>query len=459
MSGARSYSLLELVGSVRKCLESGFTGTYWVRAETSDLRQSGGAGHCYMELLEKGTSGNVVARTRAMIWSATYAQIRQSLASSGAGALTSGMNILVRVSVSFHEQYGLSLVIHEIDPAYSLGELARLRLETIERLKRNGILEMNKQVPLPRLPQRLAIISAAGAAGYGDFLRHLEDNRYGLQFYKALFVAQMQGERTADSVVSALNRLLVHQDLFDAVVIIRGGGAVSELRAFDSYELCEYCAQYPLPILSGIGHERDQSVLDLVAHQSFKTPTAVADYLVQTLYAELRGVEQGVERLRSAVRELSAHRENRLELVLARLPRLAAYRLEVEQGRQRHLQTKLSHALSQFTAREARRIDTFTERLPYILRGALEQHRMRLDRLMLPLPMLVRGHEARLTARLEQLEQAVRLSHPEQIMRRGFAVIETNSGIITNAEGLTPGACIGIRLSGRRIKAKVERVD
>lgn len=459
MQETRSYSLLQLVGSVRKCLEAGFTGTYWVRAETSDLRQSGGAGHCYMELLEKGSAGNVVARARAMIWSGTYAHIRQTLAAAGAGALTSGMNILVRVSVSFHEQYGLSLVIHELDPAYSLGELARLRQETIERLRRSGILEMNKQLPLERLPQRLAIISAVSAAGYGDFLRHLEDNRYGLHFYKALFVAQMQGERTADSVIAALQRILQHEGLFDAVVIIRGGGAVSELRAFDSYELCEYCAQYPLPILCGIGHERDQSVLDLVAHQSFKTPTAVADYLVQTLYAELRGVEQAAERLRTAVRELGAYRENRLELILARLPRLAAYRLEVEQGRQRHLHTKLSHALSQCTAGEARRIDTFAERLPYLLRGVLERHRMMLERLTLPLPMLVRGHEARLSARLEQLEQAVRLSHPEQIMRRGFAVIESDSGIITTAEGLLPGASIGIRLSGRRIEAKVERVE
>lgn len=459
MSGVRSYSLLELVGSVRKCLEVGFTGTYWVRAETSDVRQAGGSGHCYMELLEKGSAGNVVARARAMIWSSTYIQVRQTLVTSGAGTLASGMSVLVRVSLSFHEQYGLSLVIHEIDPTYSLGELARLRQETIERLKRNGILDMNKQIPLSRLPQRIAIISASGAAGYGDFLRHIQDNRYGLKFYTALFVAQMQGERTTESVRAALNRLLAHQHLFDAVVIIRGGGAVSELRAFDSYELCEYCAQYPLPILSGIGHERDESVLDLVSHQSFKTPTAVADYLVQTLYAELRTMEQATERLRSALRELTAYRENKLELILARLPRIAAHRLEVEQGRQQHVQTKLSHALSQFTARESRRIDSFGERIPYLIKSVMDRQRMQLERLTLPLPMLVRGHEARLTARLEQLEQAIRLSHPEQIMRRGFAVLESKGRIITSVDGLNAGDTIGIRLSGRKVEAKVERVD
>lgn len=459
MSRPRSYSLLELTGSVRRCLEASFSSTYWVRAETSDLRHAGASGHCYMELLEKGSTGNVVARVRATIWASTYAEIHQSLIASGAGPLTSGMNILARVSISYHEQYGLSLQIHEIDPSYSLGELARLRLETIERLKRHGILEVNKSLELPRPLQRIAIVSAQGAAGYGDFVRHLRDNRYGLHFYTALFSAQMQGEQTTSSVIAALRRIFAVRSHFDAVVIIRGGGAVSELRAFDSYELCEYCAQFPLPLFSGIGHERDLSVLDMVAHTSFKTPTAVADYLVQNLYGELRLLEAGGQRLRLAVLELMAYRERRLEQMLALLPRLGARRLELEGLRQSQLHRRLSHSLSQRLALELRRVGSLAESLPHLGRRVMEQRASRLERLVLPLGVLVRGHEARWRARLDQLETAIRLSHPEHILSRGFAIVEHEGKIITEASTLNRGDRLRIRLSRQSIEASVETIQ
>ena len=319
----RSFSLSELLRSVRRCIEHTYPTRYWVRAEVSDLRRSGAGGHGYLELLEKGAGGDIVARVRATIWSTAYQQIERALAQQGLGSLSSGMNVLALVSLSYHELYGLSLNIADIDPRYSLGELARLRQETIARLKRQGLLEMNKELELPEPLQRLAIISSPTAAGYGDFMRQIEANSYGVKLYTALFRAQMQGEQTTDSILSALERILRHQEHFDAVVIIRGGGAVSELRAFDDYRLCESCAQYPLPIITGIGHERDVSVLDLVAHSSFKTPTAVASYLIEGLATELGRVAYCSERLPRLLERLSLGRGQSLQLLSSRLQQTA----------------------------------------------------------------------------------------------------------------------------------------
>ena len=235
----RSFSLTELLGSVRRCLEHSFPDRYWVRAEVSDLRRAGGQGHGYLELLEKGEEGDVVAKVRATIWSSTYTLIEQRFERSGVGKLSSGMSILALVGIAFHPQYGLSLNIIDIDPNYSLGEIARLRLETIQRLKRNGLFTMNKELDLPFPLQRIAIISSPTAAGYGDFMRQLHENPYGVVLYTALFTAQMQGNDTTASILAALGRIAEVEEHFDAVVIIRGGGAVSELRAFDDYTLCE----------------------------------------------------------------------------------------------------------------------------------------------------------------------------------------------------------------------------
>ena len=285
----RSFSLTELLGSVRRCLEHSFPDRYWVRAEVSDLRRAGGQGHGYLELLEKGEEGEVVAKVRATIWSSTYTLIEQRFERSGVGKLTSGMSILALAGIAFHPQYGLSLNSIDIDPNYSLGEIARLRLETIQRLKRNGLFTMNKELDLPSPLQRIAIISSPTAAGYGDFMRQLHENPYGVVLYTALFTAQMQGSDTTASILAALGRIAEVEEHFDAVVIIRGGGAVSELRAFDDYTLCEAAAQFPLPIIAGIGHERDVSVLDLIAHTTLKTPTAVATFLVEGLASESCG--------------------------------------------------------------------------------------------------------------------------------------------------------------------------
>ena len=273
-------SLYELNSLVKDVLDLEFSSMYWIVAETSDVRRNQN-GHCYLELLQKDSSDrNIVAKARAMIWSNTYMLLKPYFEETTRQQFSSGIKVLIQVKVGFHELYGYSLTIHDIDPSYTLGDQAQKRAAIIKQLEEDGILELNKELELSQPLQRLAIISSPTAAGYEDFCNQLDHNNYGFIYYKKLFPAIMQGENTETSVSNALDQIFNYLDCFDAVVIIRGGGASSELASFDSYLLASSCAQFPLPILVGIGHDRDQTVLDLVAHTSLKTPTAVAEFVV-----------------------------------------------------------------------------------------------------------------------------------------------------------------------------------
>jgi len=278
-----SISLSELTDRIQETIRLGFGAPVWIRAEISELRENP-TGHCYLELIEKDReSDTLLAKTKATCWASTYRMLKPYFESSTGQTLRAGLNVLVSVSVEFHGVYGFSLNVKDIDPTFTLGEMAARRLQIIRQLEADGIVDMNKQLPLPVLPQRLAIISSPTAAGYGDFNDQLHNDPSHFAFYSKLFPAIMQGEQAESSIIAALEKIYEHIDLFDAVVIIRGGGATTDLACFDSYELALNCAQFPLPILAGIGHQRDVSILDMVAHTSLKTPTAVAEFLISRL--------------------------------------------------------------------------------------------------------------------------------------------------------------------------------
>lgn len=441
----RSFSLSELLGSVRRCLEHSFPQSYWVRAEVSDLRQSGLQGHAYLELLEKGARGEIVARVRGVIWASVYAEIQRRFVRSGIGQLSSGMSILTLVRISFHEQYGLSLQITDIDPSYSLGEIARLRLETIARLRQEGLYDMNKGLPLPSPLQRLAIISSATAAGYGDFVRQLHDNAYGVPFYTALFTAQMQGEHTTESVLAALDRIDRHREHFDAVVIIRGGGAVSELRAFDEYRLCEVCAQYPLPIISGIGHERDESVLDLIAHTSLKTPTAVAAFLIDSQVVLLSQLQETQRRLPELLQRLSLGRGLALQGLITRLQLAPREHLERELRLGERLRARLQLGTQTYLQHARHTLGRQVERIPSSLRYRIQEMKHSLIRLTAPLPLLLTHRLDRERTQLSHWEQAIRLSHPDNILRRGFSIVSSHGAILTSSSSISVGQALELR--------------
>lgn len=278
-----SISLSELTNRIQETLKINFDAAVWIRAEISELRENYN-GHCYLELIEKENNTDVLlAKTKATIWSSTYKMLKPYFESSTGQNLRSGLSVLVAVSVEFHGVYGFSLNIRDIDPTFTIGEMAARRLKIIRQLEEDGIADMNKQLPFPRLPQRLAVISSATAAGYGDFCDQLRNDSSRFVFYTKLFQATMQGDQAESSIIAALEKIYDHADLFDVVVIIRGGGATTDLACFDSYNMALNCAQFPLPVIAGIGHQRDVSILDMVAHTSVKTPTAAAELLIAQL--------------------------------------------------------------------------------------------------------------------------------------------------------------------------------
>lgn len=279
-----SISLSELTNHIQETIRMNFDAPVWIRAEISEFRENQN-GHCYLEFIEKDeNSDNLLAKTKAIIWSSTYRMLKPYFESSTGQSLRAGLNVLVAVQVEFNGVYGFSLNVRDIDPTFTIGELAARRLKIIRQLEEDGIVNMNKELEMPLRPQRIAIISSATAAGYGDFMDQLKNNEYHFAFYTHLFQAVMQGDQAESSIISALDKIYKHVDLFDIVIIIRGGGATTDLACFDNYLLALNCAQFPLPILTGIGHQRDNTIVDIVAHLSLKTPTAVAEYLIQCMY-------------------------------------------------------------------------------------------------------------------------------------------------------------------------------
>lgn len=278
-----SIALSELTEQVQQAIRANFDSIVWIRAEVSELREHSG-GHCYLELVEKDAGSDaLISKVKATIWASTYRILKPYFESSTGQVLRSGLNILVAVTVDFHGIYGFSLNIRDIDPTFTIGELAARRLQIIRQLETDGIVDMNRELKFPILPRRLAVISSPTAAGYGDFCDQLKTDPSHFAFYIKLFPSIMQGDQAESSIIASLEKIYAHVDLFDVVVIIRGGGANTDLACFDAYDLALNCAQFPLPIISGIGHQRDNTILDRVAHTSVKTPTAAAEFLISSM--------------------------------------------------------------------------------------------------------------------------------------------------------------------------------
>ena len=379
----------------------------WITAETSDLRSSGG--HCYMELIQKDPdTGAVVARSRAVIWANAFARIGAEFFAATGSRLRSDMKIMARVSVNFHAAYGFSLIISDIDPAYTVGDLARRRNEILARLNEEGLADLNRSLPWPHTPCRIAIISAKGAAGYGDFVKHLHRNRQGLRFDTTLFTAALQGEHTSASVIAALENIMERVDDFDCVVIIRGGGAVSDLASFDDYELAANVAQFPLPIIVGIGHERDVTVLDFVANTRVKTPTAAAEFLISRMAEALQRLrDTGLDIMRAVTAQISARR----------------------------------HQLAYYSGN-----------LPALVRNVLERNRQRTgEAVSQAIATLARNSLLRRRDRLNALGEILQALSPEATMRRGYSITRYNGRAITNGDTLPPGAFIETTFARGRI--------
>lgn len=306
----KQYSLSELCQNIEEVLAEEFASTYWVRAEVASLSVRG---HCYMELVEKASTKNIAAKVRATCWQQIYGILSPYFEAETGQKLSVGMQVLLEVEVSFHAVYGLSLNIVGIDPTFTLGDMARQRQETIQRLKDDGVMDMQSSLEIPSLPRRIAVISSADAAGYGDFCHQLENNSGGFQFRTQLFAAIMQGEQSAKSIIQSLQQIADEIDKWDIVVIVRGGGASTDLCNFDDYELASHCAQFPLPIIAGIGHTRDISIVDMVVHSSVKTPTAAAEWLINAMQQQADRIAELYTRLQRAIQHTINQQHIRIE--------------------------------------------------------------------------------------------------------------------------------------------------
>ena len=326
----KQYSLSELCAEIQEVVENDLLERYWVCAEIASLSARG---HCYMELVEKAEDNMLAAKVRATCWSNVYSLLSAYFIQETGQALRVGMQVLVEVSVTFHPVYGLSLNVWNIDPIYTQGDLAKQRQATIRRLTEDGVMELQQSLELPTLIHKVAVISAADAAGYGDFCDQLQNNRFGVKFEVELFAAVMQGDHAPKSIIKALNEIVSEEEKWDIVVIIRGGGATTDLGCFDDYELASHCAQFPLPILSGIGHTRDMSIVDMVAHTSVKTPTAAAEWLIERVAEQVEMIRQLALRLQRATQHAVVQENNKLQAYMQRMSHAAQRLLMQEQNR------------------------------------------------------------------------------------------------------------------------------
>ena len=319
---SKHLTLRQLNLMVREAIEMQMPDEYWVEAELAECRERGG--HCYLELIEKEVTTNTpVAKASAKCWRQTWQMIQPYFERTTGQALRTGMKVLLKVYAQFHEAYGFSWIVTDIDPTYTLGDMARKRQEIIRQLKEEGVFDLQRELCIPLFAKRIAVISAAEAAGYGDFCRQLEDNEYGFKFEVTLFPAVMQGEQVESSVVAALNKIYPSISDFDVVVIIRGGGATSDLSGFDTLALAENVAQFPIPIITGIGHDRDESILDMVANTRVKTPTAAAALLIDNLRQVLERINEAQQRITMAINQRLANQKTRLSNLQTLIPVLS----------------------------------------------------------------------------------------------------------------------------------------
>lgn len=394
-------TLSELNRRVKDAIHDHLPETYWMRAETSDVRRNRN-GHCYLEFIEKDSvTQSIIAKARGVIWSNVFQMLSAYFENETGQQFVSGINVLVRVSVEFHELYGYSLTVVDIDPSFTLGEIARNRQLILKQLEEEGVLALNRELELPELANRVAVISSPTAAGYEDFCNQLENNRGGGVFYTKLFPAIMQGDRSEASTIAALERVFQYRDLFDAVAIIRGGGASSDLSCFDSYLLATNVAQFPLPVISGIGHERDVTVLDIVAHTRAKTPTAVAEFFIAHL------------------NKTATELVNLEEKVISQ----SESRLIKEQTDLLSLSKELVHQSTLMVQREISVVQQLSGKMRYGVRHLLQ-------------------HQSHI---LETREQFIQMVSPENVLKRGYTLTLKNGKIVTSLHDLSVGNTIETR--------------
>ena len=436
MTMSRTLTLEELNTMVSDVIEQSFTHSYWVTTEVSEVREN--RGHCYMEFVQKDENGvSLVAKARGTVWKNRWMYLRRHFEQTTGQPLVAGLYLLVQVYPSFHPLYGYSLNVTDIDPTFTLGNIAKRRQEILRKLQEEGIDQMNKELPLPRLLQRVAVISSATAAGYGDFCNQLNNNSKGLVFYTRLFPALMQGDGVEESVIAALDTIMADPFPWDVVVIIRGGGSVSDLSGFDTLSLAESVAQYPLPIITGIGHERDDTVIDMVAHTRVKTPTAAAELLIHHQENELSLVENFSEQIVSAVGLRLSEETNRLERITGKLPLVYSLYHQRQLNHLVQTVTRVHQGIARRLQTDKNKLELLTARFPLQVTSLLQNQQHKLNLISL---------------RLKAVD-------PVNILRQGYSITQVKGKSVKSVKQLGEGDQLVTYLADGKVVSTVNEIE
>ena len=423
MAQETKLTLSELNGLVRELIETQMPGPYWVEAEIAELHESGG--HCYLDLIEKDDKTNTpIARASAKCWRSRWMILKPHFIHVAGKLLTKGMKVLLAVSPQFHENYGFSWIISDLDPTFTIGDMELKRKRIIAQLKEEGVFEANKELLMPMFTQRIAVISSATAAGYGDFSRHLSENEYGYAFQTTLFSSVMQGEGVEAGVISALNRIFTQIDQFDCVVITRGGGATSDLSGFDTLDLARNVANFPLPVLTAIGHDRDESILDMISNVRLKTPTAAAAFLIDRLHM----VDETLDNLRN------------------RLVRVTEHRLQQEKKNLHHLSTYIPRLFAIVKTQHDAKLNNYMNRCLSAAMSTKDRHNMTISnldsRIKIAANHLLTIHQNH----LEILQRQLNALDPQRVLERGYSITTYNGKAIQKSNSVKKGDVIQTRL-------------
>lgn len=428
-----TLSLYELNSLVRNVIDHAFANAYWVEAELSEVREV--RGHCFMELIQKDMfAPTPIARASAKCWKSVWQSLRPKFERATGQPFHAGMKVLLSVTADFHETYGFSWIVQDIDPNYTMGDMARKRLEIIRQLKEEGIYDMQKDLEIPMFAQRVAVISSENAAGYGDFCNHLSHNDYNLVFYPKLFPAIMQGEQVEQSVIAALDRINRYTDRFDVVVIIRGGGATADMSGFDTLALAENVANFPLPIITGIGHDRDESILDMVSNTRVKTPTAAAAFLIDHLVGVWSHLEDCQSRITTHVNYHMEREHARLDRCAERIPML----------------------FSMVRSRQEARLIRLSNSITSLVPKRIIQCQHRLDLIDKAIRPLVEKRLMNETHRLQQFAIRLQAVDPQILLKRGYSITLHQGKAVRDASKLQKGDEIETRVEHGKIRSVVQ---
>ncbi|MBO4657774.1 MAG: exodeoxyribonuclease VII large subunit [Bacteroidales bacterium] len=436
MAGNGQIDLLMLQELIKESLEENFARQLWVRAEIWDISVNA-SGHCYLTLVEKDeATSNIVAKAQAIIWASTFRVLRPYFETATGEKLQAGMKVLLQIRVQYSLLYGLSLIVSNIDPNYTVGSTALERQKILDRLEREGMMDMNRTLPLPGLPRRFAVISAETAAGYGDFMNHLHNNGFGYKFHTELFQAPMQGSDAPAGIIAALDKIAERAGDFDAVLIIRGGGSNFDLACFDDYDLAVNIAQYPLPVLTAIGHERDTHVADLIAHTYLKTPTALADYFVDIFAAEEQLVDSLATRMLMALKGKRAEAVTTVDRLLSRATGSVLLRIQ----------------------RERRAVEMLLSRAAAGIISDLQVAQGRIDMMLMRAANSATGRLQAESHKIELLELRLSALNPMSILEKGFAIPLKKGQKVDSACQLTAGDGITVIFKDGKADCEVKNV-